>query len=140
MKKLFFTLILLTSCAQFKKNWIASNCNPDGAYSMGVQDAQNSKEHDNADFVHCGEGFNIGSLQKSYSQGFSSVKGNSLHILRTTLERADDYYECSYNVFNDNFSAGGNSVSEAKYKILQKCKRSEHSFYCSNIDIQCNKM
>ncbi len=140
MKFLILSLFFLSSCAQMQKQWHDSTCNIDAAYSKGVQDAQNSKSHDNSEFARCGEGVNIGSLQKSYSEGFSSIAKNPMHILKKTLDRADAYYECTYNIFNESFSTSGSSESEAKYKAVQKCKRSKHSFHCSNINIDCRKI
>ncbi len=92
MKKLIL-LLLLVSCAEMQRQheeqqrqWKEANCNKDGAYALGVDDATNRQKMNSSVFNSCGP--KAGTYKLEYASGYKSVADNPLNILRGTLNDA----------------------------------------------------
>ncbi len=91
--KFLVLMFLFFSCAEMQQQyhvdqatWKEANCNPDGAYAMGVEDATNKKKLNSSVFNVCG--VKAGASKLEYTKGYKSVNDNPLNILRGTLNDA----------------------------------------------------
>lgn len=148
--------ILLTSITAFcgcqalmeeYKNQLTAICTYDGAYSKGVEHAENDEKSQATSTLSACTGIALSQALKGYNDGYMSIKNQEnntstqINIVGSSSQ-TNSSHVCEIEIFTDTFSAKGRTKSEALYNTQQVCiKRRKDKLFCENkSEYKCQKL
>jgi len=138
-------VILLSSCAAMKRDFQENNCNYEGAYQLGTNDANNAKDMNTRQFSICSPASKK-EAQKGYREGYVTVGDQNTpssfnSLLKRVIGKSNNKYKCSGELFSRTYSGKGETKREAILAAKAKCEKSSDSIHCHSSDFnKCERL
>ncbi len=142
MRLLLITLLTLTAgCAAMHEAHVKHNCNYDGAFAMGTNDANEGEPMTPAVFDSC-PAESISESKRGYREGYSGASSNGLSGLGSLITintQSRDSFSCTGSIFDYSFYGQGSSQADAARRVKSQCKKSGN-IHCSNLTMKCDRL
>lgn len=134
----FLMIAMLSGCSTFK----AQNCSENAGYEKGMNDAKMGRLMSLNQFTLICNDDEIKVAQKGYREGYEAGKNSQGSAqMNLTFENGKlglvGAYQCSMTHRHEIFSENANTESDARNKVLNRCKKSHTS--CDERTITCSK-
>jgi len=138
LKNLFviISLVVLTSCAQMKQDWIDSNCNVESAESSGMNAAQAEEPSNPNQYSMC-PASERSTIRSAYLKGYKQNRPNRLVNKLTDLAGLNTY-QCTLDVFTQSYTSTKKNRGVARADVIKQCMAKNHKMHCHNIS--CKKL
>ena len=154
---LLFTLVGCQSIMEQHKKNMAALCSYDGAYSKGVEHAENEGKSQASQTLSSCDSAVLKQAMKGYNAGYASVmeqENSGTDVIGDLLgsvfgsknkkskKKKEGLHLCEIDVFTDSYSAKGASRAEALYKTKTACTTSRNDdFFCKkDSKYKCKKL